>query len=171
MIYNIHPIFVHFPIVLLFLYSVIKILPFKKYFPKVTWDYLGFFMLFIGVGGAFVASSTGEMAEDLINANKQLIEIHSTFAGISTTIFGLLLLGEILILLTPKIFPKYNLPKTSELVLFIQKILTHKIVVIGLAFLGLVAITITGLLGGTIVYGATADPLAPIILKLLGINL
>ena len=171
MIYNIHPIFVHFPIALLFIYSIIKILPFKKWLPKVTWDYLGFILLLIGVLGAFVASSTGEIAEELVKTNKQLVEMHSTFAGISTYIYVLLLLGEILILLIPKIFGKINLPKTSELVLFIQKVLTHKIVVIVLAFLGLVAITITGLLGGTIVYGATADPFAPIVLKLLGISL
>ena len=171
MIYNIHPIFVHFPIALLFIYSIIKILPLKKYFPKVTWNYFEFILLLIGVCGAFIASSTGEAAEDLIKANKQLVEMHSTFASISTTIFGLLLLGEILIILTPKLFPKFNLPKTSELVLFVQKILTHKIVVILLAFLGLISITITGLLGGVIVYGPNADPIAGIILKLLGINI
>ncbi len=171
MTYNIHPIFVHFPIALLFLYSIIKIIPFKKWFSKVTWDYLGFIILLIGVLGAFVARYTGEIAEELIQKNRQLIEVHSTFAGISTTIFGLLLLGEILILLTPKIFGKINLPKTSEYVLFIQKVLTHRFVVILLAFLGLISITITGLFGGTIVYGTTADPFAPIVLKLLGISL
>ena len=171
MIYNIHPIFVHFPIALLFIYSILKILPFKKWFPKVTWDYLGFILLLIGVLGAFVASSTGEIAEKLVQKNRQLIEMHSIFAGISTTIFGLLLLGEILLLLTPKIFSKYNLPKTSEYVLFIQKILTHKIIVILLAVFGLISITITGLLGGTIVFGLNADPLAPIVLNLLGISL
>ena len=69
MTYNIHPIFVHFPIALLFIYSIIKIIPFKKWFPKVTWDYLGFILLIIGVLGAFVASSTGEIADELIQKN------------------------------------------------------------------------------------------------------
>lgn len=39
-----------------------------------------------------------------------------------------------------------------------------------LAVVGLFAITITGVLGGSIVYGTTADPLAPIVLKMLGLN-
>ena len=171
MTYNIHPIFVHFPIALLFIYSIIKILPFKKWFPKATWNYLEFILLLIGVGGAFVASSTGEIAEHLMNKNRQLIEVHSTFAGISTILFCILLLGEILVLITPRIFSKISLPKTSEFVLFIQKILINPILSKIIAFLGLVSITITGLLGGVIVYGPTADPMAGVVLKLLGINL
>ena len=171
MTYNIHPIFVHFPIALLFIYSIVKILPFKKWFPKVTWNYLEFFLLIIGVLGAFIASITGGIAEELIHKNRQLIEMHSTFAGISTILFSLLLLGEILVFITPKNFSKFILPKTSKLILFIQKILVHPVLSKILAFLGFISITVTGLLGGIIVYGPSADPMAGIILKLLGINL
>lgn len=171
MTYDIHPIFVHFPIALLVVYSIIKILPFKKWFPQVTWNYLESILLLIGVLGAFISSSTGEVAEHLTKANKNLVEMHSTFAGISTWLYGLLLLGEILVLLTPKLFPKFNLPKTSELVLFIQNLLTNPISSKIIAFLGLIAISITGMLGGVIVYGVSADPLAPMLLKLLGITL
>jgi hypothetical protein len=49
------------------------------------------------------------------------------------------------------------------------KILTEKTLSKVLAFLGLVSITITGMLGGVMVYGVTADPLAPMVLKLLGL--
>ena len=171
MTYNIHPIFVHFPIALLFIYSIVKILPFKKWFPKVTWNYLEFFLLIVGTLGAFVAGITGGIAEESIHKNRQLIEMHSTFAGISTVLFSLLLLGEILILITPKIFSKYILPKISVLVLFVQKMLVNPVLSKIIAFLGLVSITVTGLLGGIIVYGPTADPMAGIVLKLLGINL
>jgi hypothetical protein len=35
---------------------------------------------------------------------------------------------------------------------------------------GLLAISLTGLLGGVLVYGTSADPIAGLVLKLLGIN-
>jgi len=49
--------------------------------------------------------------------------------------------------------------------------LSTKIISKILAILGLVAITFTGMLGGVMVYGLSTDPLAPIILKILGIIL
>jgi hypothetical protein len=169
MIYNIHPIFVHFPIALLFIYSIVKILPFKKWLPKVTWNYFEIILLSIGVVGAFVASSTGEMVEHLVK-NKQLVETHSTFASISTIIFCSLLVGEILSFLTVSFIPiKLNLPKINNIFVYIQKILTHHIFSKILAFLGLIAITITVMLGGIIVYGVSADPLAAPLLNLLNI--
>ncbi len=171
MAYNIHPIFVHFPIALLFIYSIIKIFPFKKWFPKISWKGTELLLLVIGVIGAFIASSTGETAEHLINKNHQLIGIHSTFAGISTFLYSLLLIGEIFFLINPTIIPKLNLPKITNFFMFIQKILTSNAFSITIAFLGLIAISITGLLGGIIVYGITADPIAPMIIKLLGITL
>ena len=171
MTYNIHPIFVHFPIALLFIYSIIKILPLKKWFKNVSWKHIEISLLTIGVLGAFVASITGGIAEELLQKNRQLIETHSTFAEISTIIYSLLLLGEILFFITPRIFSKYNLPKTSKFILFIQKILVNKNFSIILALVGLISITITGLLGGIIVYGLTVDPIAPLLLKLLGLSL
>jgi hypothetical protein len=49
--------------------------------------------------------------------------------------------------------------------------LTNKNLVITLVILGFIALFLTGVLGGVLVYGTTADPLAPFILKLLNINL
>ena len=95
MSYNLHPLFVHFPIALLFLYSFIKIIPLKKWWPQ----------------------------------------------------------GEIISLVIPS-----------------KKNLTHPILSGFLALVGLVAIVVTGLLGGVMVYGPTADPAAGIVLRLLGLN-
>ena len=153
MIYNIHPIFVHFPIALLFIYSFIKVLPFEKYFQKVSWKHIEILLLTIGVTGAFIASSTGESAEHQITVNRQLVEMHSTFASISIILFCALLLGELLSFITISFVPtKLNLPKFNNLLIFIQKILTNKIFSKIIAFLGLIAISVTGLLGGIIVY-------------------
>lgn len=167
--YNIHPLFVHFPIALLFVYSIIKILPFRKWFPKIAWKDIEIILLVVGVAGALVSNLTGDVAEHLAHPNRQLVEKHSFFALTSSWIYGGLLVGEFLVLVTPIVFTKYHLSKIKQFFVFIQNILTNPIFSTILAILGLIAISTTGLLGGVIVYGVTADPIAPIVLKILGI--
>ena len=77
--YNIHPIIVHFPIAMLFLYSIIKVLPFKKWFPNVSWKHIEIVLLLVGVVSAFTASSTGEIAEELVRPNEDVLGAHQFF--------------------------------------------------------------------------------------------
>lgn len=164
--YNIHPIFVHFPIALLTIYSLIKILPVHKIL-KENQKAVERFLLFLGVLGAFFALNTGEMAEHIVRKNRQIIEAHSTFAGISTFVFGFLAILEISDILNKKNYLnkfKYVLNKLSLLS-------ENKFLTIILSIIGLISIFMTGILGGVIVYGTSADPLAPIILKILGITI
>jgi len=172
MTYNIHPLFVHFPIALLFLYSIIKILPFKKWFPKVAWRDIERVLLLIGVLGAFAALATGDTAEHLIHPNRQLVNAHSNFGEIATWIYGGLLVGEIAAVINAQ---KYTYRKSwkfiSSILTFLENVFCNRIFSGILAFAGFIAISITGLLGGAIAYGTTADPFAGTILKILGINL
>ena len=165
MTYNIHPIFVHFPIAFLFLYSIIKIIPLYKWFPKVAWRDIERILLVVGVVGAFIANSTGEIAEHLARPDRKIVEMHALFASMSTWFYGLLLIGEMIYFINPFVL-KLNIPQISRLLIFIQNILTHKTISIILAILGFIAISITGLLGGYMVFGATADPIAGFVLKL-----
>lgn len=158
--YNIHPIFVHFPIALLAVYSVIKALPFGKWAPSVSWRHIERALLFVGIAGAFVALATGDMAEELVRVDKSIVEAHSLFAGIATWIYGVLLLGEIAAMLRGKI----------TVAAYVEKLLCNRALAIVLASAGLVALVITGLLGGAMVYGASADPIAPLILRLFGLS-
>ncbi len=171
MTYNIHPIFVHFPIALLFVYSLIKIIPFKKWFPGVSWRHAERILLFFGTLGAFAALYTGEIAEHLFKPARNLVEAHSTFAAISSWIYGVLLFGEILsIFNASSLFIKINSPEFKKILIWKEKILTNEVFSRILAFLGLIAISVTGLLGGVMVYGLSADPVAGMVLKILGIN-
>ena len=174
--YNIHPILVHFPIALLFIYSVIKILPVEKWFPQFAWRDVERLFLFFGVLGAFGASATGEIAEELIRTNHQLVESHAFFAGLSTWLYGALLIGGILSFLNTKLIslnlltpPVLNF--TQKLIIPLEKLLSHTTFSKIIAFIALIAISVTGLLGGVIVYGTSADPLAGIVLQILGITL
>ena len=59
----------------------------------------------------------------------------------------------------------------NHFLIFIQNILLNRFVSIALAILGLIAISVTGLLGGVIVYGVSADPVASFVIRILGISL
>lgn len=172
MVYNIHPIFVHFPIALLFIYSIIKISPLSKWFPKAAWKDVERTLLVFGVAGAFVALSTGEIAEHLVRPNLKLIEAHATFASISTYLYIVLLLGECGSFLTEKqnMLAKLN-TKILAIIFFVKKYLADSFISKSIAFIALITLALGGLLGGVIVYGVTADPLASFVLRLLGISL
>ncbi len=170
MTYNIHPLFVHFPIAFLLLYSVLRILPVERFAPSFSWRQIRQIVLFAGVLGAFFANTTGEIAEHLVRPTDTLVEMHALFALCSTWIYGLLLGGEILFILNPYLVQKIPLRSISTLLVKIEMLLTNRTVTLFLAVLGVVAISLTGLLGGVMVYGTSADPLAPFILKILGLE-
>ncbi len=168
--YNIHPIFVHFPIALLCLYSIIKILPLKKWLPKIAWADVGFVVLLVGVLGAFSALLTGEVAEDIVRTSHKLVELHSSFAVGATWLYGALLVGELSrIILSLQIIEKPALVNVKKGLTILKKIFYADLFAKVLSVLALLAITMTGLLGGAIVYGTTADPFTGIVLKMFGI--
>ena len=172
MTYNIHPILVHFPIALLFLYSVIKILPVQKWLPKVGWRDIERVLLVAGVLGAFVSLATGETAEQLVRPNHQLVEAHAFFASLATWLYSALLLGEVAAIVNARL--GMNSQKWASFLKvtgIFEKILCNKAFSVVLALVALIAIVLTGLLGGVMVYGVSADPIAPAILLLLGIIL
>ncbi len=170
--YNLHPIFVHFPIALLAIYSAIKILPMRKWLPKVAWGDIERILLVIGTLGTFAALATGDTAKHLFQPNRQLVGAHSDFAVIATLLYSALLLGEILAYIARRPAWLEKLGKTvSAVIVGLQPILFEGWVPKFIALIAFIALAITGLLGGAIVYGATADPFVPVVLKLLGITL
>jgi uncharacterized membrane protein len=168
---NIHPLVVHFPIALLLVYSLITLLPMKKWLPRVAWDDVATVLLVCGFAGAFMALQTGEIAAYLARPNRDLLEAHELFANATSWMYGLLIAGKVLVFVQTRSF-------FSKVPTFFQKgiaslgaLLTHRTVVILLALFGLLALFLTGALGGIMVYGTTADPLAPLILNVLGIGM
>lgn len=171
MTYNIHPILVHFPIAFLFIYSIIKVLPFDKWFPNISWKNIRSILLFIGVLGACVSLITGDLAREMVNPNTGLVHMHSTFAYLSTWLYGALLLGEIVSVIKSKYSSVIQSEQIKALLTFLENILRDGLFSKLLALLGIISISITGMLGGVMVYGLSADPFAGIVLKILGINL
>ncbi len=154
--YNIHPIFVHFPVALLMTYAVAKIVPLKKWFPRIEWRQIEIALLSVGFVGGWLAMVTGESAEHLARPSHAIVEMHQMLGSISMFIFGALLAGEIL--------------KSLNFLMPLANVLTNPFLSKVLAFAGLISITLTGLLGGVMTYGPNVDPLAPFVLKLLGLQ-
>ncbi len=169
MTYNIHPILVHFPIAFFLLYTLLRVLPLGRWMPSPAGRYVRAVVLLAGVLGAFMASATGEVAEHLARPDRGIVEAHAFFAAASTWIYGLLLVGEVLAMLRPYLLAKFPQLPFANILKALEQLLTHQAIVAVLVIVGIVAITITGLLGGVMVYGTTADPLAPLVLRILGL--
>jgi len=167
--YNLHPIFVHFPIALFLLYSALYIFPWPKRLPTVNWQIPRITILIAGLIGAWLSNSTGELAQRLARPDRAILEMHETFASASTNIYAILLIIELILFLNPEWLKNKYLLTLKPVLISLKKLFSKIWFLRLIALLGALSISLTGLLGGIMVYGVSADPLAAPILKLLGL--
>lgn len=156
---NYHPLFVHFPIALLTLYSLLELLP-DAYLRKIKGFTISLFLLLIGVISSWPAYLSGEGAEDLKPNMQHVIDKHETFASLTIWLYTASLI--IYILNTPLAQEKISkfLGQTSDTLTIFKKIssfLYSKFIRVLLALSALIAISITGALGGAITHGPDVD--------------
>lgn len=163
---NIHPIIVHFPIAFLTSWALVELVIPKKRFPTIDWFSIQGTLLSVGFIGSLVALLTGNIARELIGGSP-LIKTHATVATFTVWLFGIFFLEWTLTIFV-KYIPKSPLDTSISIYL---KLLRHPIIRSILVLATFIAIFLTGLLGGAIVYGTSTDPLAKIILPLFGIKL
>lgn len=177
---NIHPVLVHFPIALFTVYAVLELIRFKKINNQPYWFYVKGVLAITAAAGAGAAYFFGDIAEEAIRdgavktalANShQVIELHETWAKASL-IISILLAAAYLCLWLNKYNAIEKLPgKFLKLMWRMGTGLSHFLietpVVFAMAIAGLVAITVTGALGGAIVYGPDADPIVQFIYSYL----
>ncbi len=168
---NIHPVFVHFPIALLTVYAIAELIRFKKLTQVSYFFYVKAILVISGTLSAFLALNTGEGAENLVDHSlRPLIEMHATFASASTWIFGIIS-ALYLISWISKSELNQKIQTSSignywnKVVTLVNQILNSSFMIL-LALLGLMVITITGALGGAIVYGPNVDPIVNFIYHL-----
>lgn len=174
---NIHPLFVHFPIGLLVVYSVLEIGAYVwPTLRRQTWLFsVKAFLLFVGVLAAFAALITGGVAEDLIrhtNSYAFILKVHSPIAA-ATTVLYLLLSGAYIV----RIFDQkgwgnsvVGLNRPFMRIWSFKKYVAYLVLdtwlLPVLALLALVGMVVTGALGAAIVYGPNADPFVTFIYHL-----
>ncbi len=179
---NIHPIIVHFPVALLMLYSIAEFLRFKFLRERLWWFYLKAAFVIFGFIGAGFALLTGEIAEKHYRDNpamRHIIGTHSNWAKISFIIYAVAALAYFVVFLKQEgvlDFLSIKLRSNKMLMILNSFLFSSALLINGmmegwtiifLALAGLIALTITGALGGSIVYGSSADPIIRIVYGLL----
>lgn len=166
---NIHPIFTHFPVALFTLYSVFELLRFKKITDQPYWFYIKASFVIIGTLTSYLTYITGDMLEEEFTG--PLVEMHSWFAIITLIIFTILSIAYLVSWIEKTTWgPMIGATpfrKVWNVLKQIRTFIMHPAVLIVLAFLGLIAITVTGALGGALAYGPDVDPAVSFIYHLL----
>ncbi len=173
---NIHPIFVHFPIALLTLYALGELVYFKKVRELPYVFYCKAIAVIVGTLSAFVTLQTGEWAERAYrnsSATMRIIEIHSTWADGAVIVFGVLAAAYAIAWLNRTTYWNQLLQKQSwlqstwKVLSVLSRVCIQTPLVLALSLAGLIAITVTGALGGSLVYGPDIDPVVSFIYHLL----
>jgi len=155
-----HPAFVHFPIGLLSLYTLLESLSILKFMRKKLHT-AKILLLGFGVIATFLTRLTGEHDEDYFIHETPALEMHEELSFFVVVFFGALICVYILewLIATKKI--KSNM---------LFSIATSQYVKIILAVMGFGILTTVGALGGSLVHGADADPMIRFITNLLGVS-
>jgi uncharacterized membrane protein len=168
MLLNIHPFIVHLPIGLLSLYALFEIFSIKKTESLPYWFFVKAILVVCGTIGAYAGLGTGSLAAG--ESESRLIEIHANFAAATTGIFSFLSAIYLLAWFKNKLAHFFEASKYRIFwfkIIQIVNFFLRRWVLIILSFLGFVLITITGALGGAIVYGPDIDPIVKFFYQLL----
>lgn len=171
---DLHPIIVHFPIALLTVYGLMELIRVKILLKSESWFYVKASFVIIGVIGAFASLSSGDAAAHQLadQTLRQLIGVHEGAAGTATTLFTILGVTYLLTWLDKHFRTKITkmfegkIEKPWKYLIILKNFIYKTPIMWLLAIAGLVAITITGALGGAIVYGPNADPIITIVYNL-----
>jgi uncharacterized membrane protein len=161
---DIHPIVVHFPIALLTIYSGMEVFMISSLRKKLWWVPLKRFLLIAGTLGGCAAIFTGDIAADAYEQTNTmaLVQMHERFAQLSIGLYALLMMREIFLLALEEgwIHEPLRLcgcpSQKFETILhrFFPSLLTPLF-----STVAFIALSITGALGGAIVYGPNVDPI------------
>lgn len=174
----IHPMFVHFPIALLSIYSLMELMRIKRLEEKDYWFFVKATFVILGALGALLARQTGELdAKAFEGSDNAILQLHALAATATTLLFLGIAACYFILWLEREGFDKrlivvLALSPESMMATFFRFLARIARSVIGslgplFAIAGLLLLTITGGLGGILVYGPDADPLTKVLYDLV----
>lgn len=158
---DIHPILVHFPIALLTVYAVIELARFPVFTRRPSWFEAKAVFAILGSLSSFAAYIAGDARNEYLEArgaSSQLIETHGAFALATIIVFGLIAVTHATRLLKESPHGAKLPAHVGRRLFAVGDFLLKPAPAVFLALVGLALVTITGGLGGAIVYGPDADP-------------
>ncbi|MFA5954046.1 MAG: hypothetical protein WC817_00730 [Patescibacteria group bacterium] len=177
-----HPLVVHFPIALLTVYSVMELVRWRHLTALPFWHGTKAVLVILGSLATFVALESGEEAAEAFSggaALRRVIVLHSTWANVTAWIYGIIAVLYLLTLLQEHGYLAAFLERlrgryqtASEILRKVAAFATRVsrgLWMVPLSLAGLIAVTITGALGGSMVYGPTADPVIAFVYNLFGL--
>jgi uncharacterized membrane protein len=181
--YDFHPIMVHIPIAFLTVYTLLEITTaFVKKWNTKTTLYIKLFLLVVGVLGAGLSLSTGELAADLQgdSISRKILHAHEGWAEFTSQFFWVVFAVYCTLVCKNEssIQRKFEVWfKNNKYISYFFRLLSkiggfierNRWILVILALVGLLAVSVTGALGGALVYGADADPFVVVVLKALGL--
>ena len=171
---DIHPILVHFPVALLTIYALMEVLPLENKFGR-TYFNIKFAFLIIGVVASFPAYWTGGFAGESVEHGPlgKIVEYHAVFAG-ATMVTGIVMLVAYLAKLKSIYsMSKYGVAYDKYVPAIIARLFglfTNRGFMVFASILLLIFVTITGGLGGSLVYGPDADPFVRFLYRILNLS-
>jgi len=167
---DLHPLFVHFPIALLTLYSFLEVI--RGFTKAMYWKQVRFVLVSIGTLSAFVALSSGEGAEHAFT-NRDLftvLKMHSFIASTTTWIYAILATSYLFLWLKDqqyivKVLPNF-IQKLFSICIMISTKILGTILAPLLAIMGFIGLSLTGAMGAILVYGPDFDPITSMVYKL-----
>jgi len=157
---NLHPLLVHFPIAIWTLYTLFEIISIKKIQEKAYWFYVKASLVIAGGIFFILAYATG----DEYGGTEKIREIHESFAGATGIVFGVMAVIYLLVWIKRE-WPSMYVPFLPIVCTWAEKILNSPLRLI-IPVMGFILLSITGGLGGSMVYGKDIDPFTQIIYKI-----
>jgi len=175
MIGSLHPAIVHLPIGMLTLYAVLEILSLKRLESHASYRYTKGIIVTAGVIGVMLALQSGEAAAHMHRVDRAILEWHELMASTTTWLFGILAgiyviawIRDLEQMVRLEKFPKIK--KVWDVLSRVANAFDKPIIRRLLALLAFIALSLTGILGGALVYGPDADFLVSFVTKLLGLQ-
>lgn len=170
MLAQLHPVVVHFPIALLTVYALLELIPWRRTWTDPRWIFVKRILLILGTMGILVALESGEARGGEVFDVGTALAYHARLADITRIIFVLMAGSHVVNMIGAWVTQrvrKYEWAHVSwKVVERIAFFFLLRPVTILLASIGLVVLTITGALGGGMVYGPDADPVVRVVYSL-----